>query len=73
MYNIALCLRTDMYCDYMFLLVYSHLQVNSRHKFQPPACRLQQERGLVFLLKLNTRLIILYVNYQLDVLIIIYS
>ena len=44
MYNIALCLRTDMYCDYMFLLVYSHLQVNSRHKFQPPACRLQQER-----------------------------
>jgi hypothetical protein len=42
----------------MFRLVYSHLQVNSRHKFQASACRLQQGIGQVFLLKLNTRLII---------------
>jgi hypothetical protein len=59
MYSMALYLITDVYCDYMFRLVYSHLPVNSRHKFQAPACRYQHERGQVFfLLKLNTLLII---------------
>ena len=58
MYNMALYLITDMYCDYMFRLLYSHLQVNYRHTFKAPACRLKQVRGQLFLLKLNTRLII---------------
>ena len=59
MYSTALYLITEVYCNCMFRIVYSHLQVNSRHTFQAPACRIQQERVPDFFVKVKyTRLII---------------